>query len=920
MTDGEREAERRITEAVASGATKLDLSGLGLRTLPDAVEQLTTLRSLNVANNQLTTVPAAVWQLTALQTLNVIGNQIAKLPEAMEQLTALEALYVAYNQLEALPEAVWQLKALQDLDIDYNMLGTLPEAVGQLKLLQELSVSGNQLVILPPSLGQLMALQTLHVSHNLLTTLPDSLAHCTRLTKLDVSHNVLTDLPDWLDRLPLDELWLQANPGLRLSESVTGPYVPSYERLRKSRRIDPRVILEAFAESRGRDAQPLNEVKLVLVGRGAAGKTSIGRRLIKGTFSRTQRETQGIDITPWPLRCGDREVRVNVWDFAGQVITHATHQFFLSESSIYVLVLTGREDTQKIDAEYWLRLVRAFAADGQGRVSPVIVALNKFDDHPFTVDRRLLQEKYPFIVGFVETDCKSGRGIETLKETLGRTVGELPIVTQPFKRKWWNIRQVLQRAQRRRHYMPYDDFRTICAEAGETEETRQRFLADVFHALGVALNYGRDERLRDSTVLNPRWVTEGIYKLLREAVPDDGSGLLTMERVAAVLPDEPEKMRRYLVDLMRRFDLAFPLADDGDRWLVPQRLPAEQPDLGEHWTEPEEATRLRYRYAVIPEGLLPRFVARTYPLSETGDGDARHALPRWRGGVVLADGDARALVRVDTEERRIDVTATGPATARLELLGVIRADFRTIHDDIRGLGAIEEMEVEGSPGHYVPESTLRADEERRSESAVATPEGTVTLDPRTELNRFSEPQARDAMAWRPRVFISYTTHDVRQKDELLVRLKPLKETYGLLDTWDDGVTLAGTDWDSEVRVELEAADVVLLLVSARFRASDYVRGVEVRRAVERARAGECVVVPIILERLDDWTSEPFGRFNAIPRKGKPVRDFRPSRDGWNEVGKELRTLLQQMVSERARRGPWDDDRVTALRAGRRRRA
>lgn len=707
---------------------------------------------------------------------------------------------------------------------------------------------------------------------------------------MDLSNNALSSLPKGLLELELTGLWLHGNPALGLSSSVLGPYEENaYRRHDEPAPRDPRSILAAFFASRAQDSEPLNEVKLVLVGRGSAGKTSIARRLVKNTFSQLQKETQGIDIARWKLNCGAREVRVNLWDFAGQVLTHGTHQFFLSESSIYLLVLTGREDTQKIDADYWLKLIRAFAADGQGEVAPVIVVLNKYEERPFKVDRRALKERYPFIVDFVETDCKTALGIADLKTRVAATVDAMPMVRQGFKRSWWKIKRALEQTQRKQNYLPYSSFQQICSKYGETAPAPQRFLADVFHALGVALNYGRDERLRDATVLNPRWVTEGIYKLLRTAVPDDGSALLTLASVKSVLPAEPEEMQRYLVSLMQRFDLAFPLNESDDQWLVPQRLPAEQPDLGRYAEVGAEATRLRFTYPVVPEGLLPRFIARTYPLSETEAGGA--ALPRWASGVVLAQGDAVALVKVDSEERRITIVVRGSREARLELLGVIQADFRTIHGDIKGLDEKEELEVEGQPGIYVDVRTLKADERRKKPSSAATPEGTVSLNPTEQLNRLSEPPAREERTNRPRVFISYCSKDARLKDELLIRLKPLKETHGLLDIWHDRCIPPGGDWDGEIRRELEVADVVLLLVSAKFMASDYIRDVEIKHAVARARSGSCIVVPIILENAD-WTGEIFGWANAMPRKGKPIRTFKPQSDAWYEVGVELRELLK----------------------------
>ena len=89
----------------------------------------------------------------------------------------------------------------------------------------------------------------------------------------------------------------------------------------------------------------LSEGKLILVGRGEVGKTSLVRRLAKNEFRGDEAKTQGINITNWPLQCGSDTLRLNVWDFGGQEIMHATHQFFLTERSLYLLVLSVRPKT-----------------------------------------------------------------------------------------------------------------------------------------------------------------------------------------------------------------------------------------------------------------------------------------------------------------------------------------------------------------------------------------------------------------------------------------------------------------------------------------------------------------------------------------------------------------------------------------------
>jgi internalin A len=326
--------------------------------------------------------------------------------------------------------------------------------------------------------------------------------------------------------------------------------------------------------------------------------------------------------------------------------------------------------------------------------------------------------------------------------------------------------------------------------------------------------------------------------------------------------------------------LAFPVTEQGDRWLVPQRLPGHQPALKPEW-QGTEVTRLRYRYTALPEGLLPRFITRTYPLSEGRE--------RWVHGVVLELNGARALVRADPADRLVTVAVRGPAAARQRLTGLIRSDLGRIHGDISGLDPDEEIELEDRPSVYVPVRTLEIDEQRRQQSSVATIDGTVAIDQLRELNKFSTPEARDPTRWMPRLFVSYSSRDAKQLDELLVYLKVLRNE-GLVETWHDRCLTAGQDWDHVIRRELESADVVLFLVSKNFLATDYVQDVEVTRAVERADAGGAVVVPIILEGFGFQQSR-LAKYTALPAKAKPIRDARAPRKSWEAVAEGLRKVL-----------------------------
>ena len=161
-----REAAERMIAAYRTDADTLDLSELGLTSLPEEIGNLTELQSLDLYSNQLTTLPPSIGALTALRELNLSSNQLTALPESIGGFTALQRLYLSSNQLTALPESIGDLTALQDLYLSDNQLTALPESIGGLAALQYLNLSRNRLTALPNSLFTLQHLESLDAERN----------------------------------------------------------------------------------------------------------------------------------------------------------------------------------------------------------------------------------------------------------------------------------------------------------------------------------------------------------------------------------------------------------------------------------------------------------------------------------------------------------------------------------------------------------------------------------------------------------------------------------------------------------------------------------------------------------------------------------------------------------------------------------
>lgn len=132
-----------------------------------------------------------------------------------------------------------------------------------------------------------------------------------------------------------------------------------------------------------------------------------------------------------------------------------------------------------------------------------------------------------------------------------------------------------------------------------------------------------------------------------------------------------------------------------------------------------------------------------------------------------------------------------------------------------------------------------------------------------------------------RVFFCYSHVDEKLRDELAKHLRIL-ERQGIIEAWHDRRIEAGECWETEILNHLQTADIILLLVSADFLASNYCWDIEMKNALERHENGAARVIPVIL-RPCSWQAAPFGKLQALPKDGKPVVDW-PSLDhGFLEV-------------------------------------
>jgi hypothetical protein len=143
------------------------------------------------------------------------------------------------------------------------------------------------------------------------------------------------------------------------------------------------------------------------------------------------------------------------------------------------------------------------------------------------------------------------------------------------------------------------------------------------------------------------------------------------------------------------------------------------------------------------------------------------------------------------------------------------------------------------------------------------------------------------------VFFSYSHRDEDLRNELEIHLSALKR-QGVIQTWHDRRIEAGKDLDDEIDYNLENADIILLLVSPYFIASDYCYDIEMRRAMDRHSKGEARVIPVILHPCD-WQQTPFGKLRATPTDGKAVSKFPNQHDAFFSITQDIRRVAEEIT-------------------------
>jgi GTPase SAR1 family protein len=341
-------------------------------------------------------------------TVKPLQNQINEI-KGLDNLNSLQWLYLSENQINEIKE-LDNLNSLQQLNLSSNQIKEI-KGLDNLNSLQQLELSRNQIqdisAILP----------FLYRSENpLKTVLKES--YETRKGEVNVNGNPLITPPV--------EIVKQGNEA----------------------------ILNYFKELERKGTERLYEAKMLIVGQPRAGKTSLRYKLLDPAKSLPEEDktTRGIDIERLHFDIVDEEGKrkvfyYNIWDFGGHQIYQTTHQFFLTQRSLYVLVMdTGKDSLGNDDTtiNYWLQVVELL-----GGGSPLLLIRNEKNQRQVNIDLPQKRHRFDFLKKDYSIDLnaltpntptyseKRAKEFKSLKEDIEIELKRLPLVGFPMPKNWY---------------------------------------------------------------------------------------------------------------------------------------------------------------------------------------------------------------------------------------------------------------------------------------------------------------------------------------------------------------------------------------------------------------------------------------------------------------------------------------------------
>ncbi len=638
----------------------------------------------------------------------------------------------------------------------------------------------------------------------------------------------------------------------------------------------------------------LKEIKILVIGDAEAGKTSICKRLEFDTFDKHEKQTDGIKIQKLEfekLTTFKEQKQIHgltgyFWDFGGQEIMKSTHQFFLTHRSIYILVLEARNDkSSEKQIAKWLESIQS-----QGGKSPIIIVINKIEvNRAFDIDTYNLTKVFPQISGFIKISCETNENLDELKVQLEKCIPDAELFNTEIDERWIEIKNELQQKTREAYKLTESDYINICKKYNLTDSKEQHECVKFLNDLGIVLHFDELD-LAEYYILDPLWVTTGVYRIITSETAAKQSGMILYENLTEIInvigkgnsenhayssisytPNES----RYLIDIMAMFKLCF-FAENKKIIFIPDLFDKETPATEvEKILSNEDKLEFIYDYPFLHHSVISRLIVEV-------NGEIQKF---WRTGIIVESKTISATALIRTFADRVLITLVGNKKDKRQYLSHIRFFVEKINEEFNlkpnllmplpGLqnktakyDHLIKLERRGDL-HYEDLDTDKvfeisqlldgidsADEIQQQGQTIINNYNTINI---TGMNpdviRRAINNADGFMVDKNspnKIFISYSSKDreLREIFEEHLKVHLASATFNYEIVWSDVEIPAGVNWHNEIQSALQTSNIGILLVSPRFLGSKYCTGDEFRQMLDRQESERYHIIPVLLRECN----------------------------------------------------------------------
>ena len=362
----------------------------------------------------------------------------------------------------------------------------------------------------------------------------------------------------------------------------------------------------------------------------------------------------------------EADIKINMWDFGGQELLYGTHQFFLTQRSVYLFVWDSRPDNEEESFDYWLNVIQRLSNN-----SPVIIVMNKLDNGIKNIDEVSYKERFKNIISFYRVSCVTKEGVRDLIDKITNTIVELPHIADEVPKSWDDIRKNLKELNK--DFITYYEFETIC-NLNNREHTN--FLSSYLNDLGDIVHFKDDFALKDLVITNPDWLTKAIYELIHSLEIQKNNGLFNADDLSKLLDETKYPSENYhkILLLMEKFEICFKVIGSNNLYIIPTLLQAMPPDSKiKSQFEIPESLKYEMYYDFMPSGLIERLICRLKDFLK-----GNHF---WKYGAVFKNELSEALVLLNKPKKTIKLYVTG--NVKSTLYSLISQEIKRIHKDLK---------------------------------------------------------------------------------------------------------------------------------------------------------------------------------------------------------------------------------------------